>query len=269
MLCPSCGKLVGVQESECWNCGRKNPGLWGFASVFRRLGADLGFVPIVMYGCALLYIATLVIDPRGIGMSGLDILSPSSQSLIAFGASGALPVFAWNRWWTVLSAAWLHGNLLHIVFNLLWIRQLAPAIAELYGASRAVILYTIASIAGFLLSSCAGLFLGYGITLGASAPIFGLLGALIVYGKRTGSSHIGGQATSYAVILFVCGLIMPNVDNFAHAGGFLGGYLAARFLDPLQQERVNHMIAAGACLALTAASIIVSILTSGIFIRQG
>ena len=71
-----------------------------------------------------------------------------------------------------------------------------------------------------------------GLTVGASAPIFGLLGAQVCYGRRTGSSHIGGTAWQYAVVLFLFGLIMHGVDNWAHAGGFAGGYAAALLLDP-------------------------------------
>jgi rhomboid protease GluP len=259
-----------VQEAECWNCGRKNPGLWGFSTLLRRIG-NFRFVSVVTWGCAALYLATLVMDPRGIGMNGMSILAPSGRSVLIFGASGAVPVFGYGRWWTVLSAAWLHGNLLHIVFNLLWVRQLAPAASELYGTSRTVIIYTIASVSGFLLSSWAGLvfaasplfFLrGAAFTLGASASIFGLLGALVAYGRRTGSSHIGSQAMTYAVILFVFGFVMPNIDNYAHLGGFLGGYAAARWLDPLRPERVDHLVGAIICLAATALAIIASVVTA-------
>jgi rhomboid protease GluP len=260
VICPSCGNLVGVRDAECLNCGRKNPGMWGFASAFRRI--NLSFTAIVMWGCGALYVATLIMDPRGIGMNGTSILSPSQNSLVIFGASGAGPVFLLHRWWTVLSAAWLHGNIIHIFFNLLWIRQLAPAVEELYGASRAIIIYTIASIAGFLLSSV----LGTGLTVGASAPIFGLLGALVLYGRRAGSSHIGSQAMTYAVVLFVFGFIMPNVDNFAHFGGFVGGFGTAFLLDPLRRERGDHWIAAIICLTATALSIIASVVTAfGVF----
>lgn len=270
IICPSCGKLVGVREAECWNCGRRNPGLWGFASVFRRFGG-LNITSIVVWGCGALYLASLLLDPHGITMNGMSILAPSSRSVLILGAGGAVPVFVYGRWWTVLSAAWLHGNLLHIVFNLLWVRQLAPAVEDLYGSSRTLIIYTIASITGFLLSSCAGLvfaaapvfFLrGAAFTLGASAPIFGLLGALVAYGRRTGSSHIGSQAMTYAVILFVFGFVMPNIDNYAHLGGFLGGYATARLLDPLRPERVDHLIAAIVCIAATALSIIASVVTA-------
>jgi rhomboid protease GluP len=271
VICPSCGYLVGARDRECLNCGRRNPGIWGFAPLLRKLGTDLGFVSIVTWACVALYVAPLLFDPRGIGMNGLDILAPSGRSLLIFGASGAIPVFVYGRWWTVLSAAWLHGNLLHILFNMMWVRQLAPATTELYGASRCVIIYTIASITGFLLSSSAGFFFahtpllrGAGFTLGASAPIFGLLGALVVYGRRGGSSLISSQAMTYAIILFVFGFIMPNVDNYAHLGGFLGGYATAHLLNPMRPERISHLIAALICIALTALSILASFLTATI-----
>ena len=61
--------------------------------------------------------------------------------------------------------------------------------------------------------------------MGASASIFGLLGALVHYGEERQRQLIrAGEAMRYAMIMFVFGLIMPGVDNFAHAGGFIGGY---------------------------------------------
>ena len=88
----------------------------------------------------------------------------------------------------------------------------------------------------------------------------GLLGALVYYGRRTGSSLASSQAWSYAIPLFIFGLIIPGIDNYAHAGGFGGGYLAGRLLDPLRPERVDHMLGAVVCLALTVLSIVVSVL---------
>ncbi|MDA2938177.1 rhomboid family intramembrane serine protease [Acidobacteria bacterium AH-259-A15] len=268
VVCPSCGRLVGVNEKECLNCGRANPGMWGYASLLRRLGQDLGFVQMVIWGCSGLYIATLLTDPGGIRMEGLfSLLSPSLRSLFLFGASGAIPFFQAGRWWTVLSAAWLHGGLLHILFNMMWVRQLAPATASEYGVARMVIIYTVSSITGFFLSSSAGAFLwflpwplrGAGWTIGASAPIFGLLGALVYAGKR-GSSAVGRQAWGLAVLLFVFGLMMRGVDNWAHLGGFAGGYLMSRWLDPMQPERTDHLIIALLCMGLTILSIVVSII---------
>lgn len=268
VLCASCGKLVGMQDEVCFNCGRRNPALWGFSPVLRRLGGTLEFTNIVTWGCAAIYVATLLADIRGIGMSGFSILAPSFQGLFAFGASGAIPVFGYGRWWTLLSAGWLHGNLLHIVFNMMWVRQLAPAAAELFGSSRMMILYSASSLAGFAMSTAAGLLFGAvpvpflrgaQFTVGASAAIFGLLGAMVLYGRRTGSSLVRGQALGYAGIMFVFGLVMPGVDNFAHLGGFLGGYAMAHWLDPMTPEKPGHAVAALALLGLTVLSILVSV----------
>jgi rhomboid protease GluP len=277
VVCASCGSLVGVNDERCYSCGRRNPGLWGFGPMLRRLGNDLGFVSMVIYGCAGLYAATLVatVALGGAVMSPgnvMNFLSPNPYVTLAFGASGSEPVFGYNMWWTVLSAGWLHGSALHILFNMLWVRQLGPATAEVYGAGRMIIIYTCSSAAGFLLSSIAGqLFQGVpipflrgaGLTLGASAPIFGLLGALVYYGRRGGSSMIGAQAKQYALVMFIFGLFMGGIDNYAHAGGFIGGYAAGIWLDPLKQERMDHLALAAACLGATALAILASLVKIG------
>jgi rhomboid protease GluP len=268
---------VGVRDETCLNCGRRNPGLWGFAPLLRSLGNDLGFVQLVIWGCGAFYVVSLLLSGSQIGMAGglFSILAPNLQSLFLLGASGATPVFGLGRWWTIFSAGWLHGSLLHIAFNMMWVRDLGPVVADVYGAGRMVIIYTVAGACGFLLSSFAGAYLpalpllrGAQFTLGASAAIFGLLGSLVYYGRRTGSHLVRGQAVRYAVILGVMGLIMPGVDNFAHGGGFAGGYLAARLLDPLKPERIDHIMIALVCIAVTVISIAVSVVTGvSLFLR--
>jgi rhomboid protease GluP len=100
-----------------------------------------------------------------------------------------------------------------------------------------------------------------GTTVGASAAIFGLLGAMVHYGRSgAGSSFVYSTAMRYAVILFVFGLIMPGVDNFAHAGGFLGGYATSAFLKPSTRERGDHMIAAVVCVAATVIALVFNVI---------
>ena len=70
------------------------------------------------------------------------------------------------------------------------------------------------------------------------------------------------EAMGYATTLFVMGFIFPGVDNYAHGGGFLGGYLASMWLDPLKPERMDHLVLAAICLGLTALSIVASVITA-------
>jgi rhomboid protease GluP len=271
VVCTSCGSLVGVRDEKCFNCGRRNPGLWGFAPLLRSLGNDLGFVPLVIWGSSALYVISLLLSGTALRMGGglFGFLAPDSGVLFLLGASGGIPVFGYQRWWTFLSAGWLHGSLLHIIFNMMWVRDLGPAVADMFGPGRMVIIYTVAGVAGFLLSSFAYAFLphlpflsGAGFTVGASASVFGFLGALVYYGRRTGSSLTRSEAIRYALILGFFGFVMRGVDNFAHAGGFFGGYLAARFLDPLKAERVDHIVIAIVCLGATLAAIAASFVTA-------
>ena len=102
----------------------------------------------------------------------------------------------------------MHAGLLHILFNMMAVRQLAPAVADMYGAARMVIIYVLAGGAGFILSSLGGYYLpgvpfigGGGITLGASASVSGLVGAILYYGRRSGSSMAHQYATQTALML--------------------------------------------------------------------
>ena len=268
VICTSCGVLVGVDDDRCYNCGRRNPGLWGWAPAFRSLGQDLGFVPFVIGTCIVVYVLMLLYS-RGEIETGnpFALLSPSTIAMFLFGASGSLPVFQFGRWWTVLSAGWLHAGLLHIFFNMWAARQLAPATADLYGPGRMVIIYVAGGVAGFTLSSVAGEFFptliilrGGQFTVGASASISGLIGAILAYGHRSGSGMARSYAMSNVGMLLLMGFLIPGIDNYAHMGGFGGGYFVARFLDPLKPERIDHIAIAVGLLAISILSMVASVI---------
>ena len=256
-LCYVCGKLNRVDASVCFYCGRRNPGLWGFGPVIGRLIGGLDFAALVTVVAITAYIASLALDPRAaLAPSGVfDLFAPGGRALIALGMAGAVPWQA-GHWWTVLTAIYLHGSLLHILFNLLWIRQLLPGVEEVYGQARTIVIFTLSGAAGFLLSNAAG----NPFTLGASGAVFGVLGAMVWYGRRRGGlfgAAVLRQYGSWALILFVVGLLPGmRVDNWGHAGGFLGGVLVALLLGAGDQhpERGIHRVLAAACLAVTAAA---------------
>ena len=271
VLCTSCGVLVGVGDDKCYNCGRRNPALWGWAPALRELGGDLGFGPFVIGTCIIVYGLTMVFSLGSIGMNGLSMLGPSSRALFLFGDSGAYPVLVFGRWWTIITAGWLHGGILHIFMNMMAVRQLAPGVAELYGPGRTAIIYMAGSVVGFGLTSLAyayvpaiviipGLIVlqGSDVTVGASASIAGLIGAVLAYSHRTGSTMARSYASSYIIGLLLVGFLFPRVDNYAHAGGFFGGYLVARLLDPMKPEKIDHIILGVACIGLSLVAMVVS-----------
>jgi rhomboid protease GluP len=272
VVCPSCGSLVGVRDDKCYSCGRANPGLWGFGPALRNLGADFSFSNVVIGACATLYVITLLMSGSAIfdlGGGIMSILAPTTGVLRLFGASGGVPIFGDGRWWTVLSAGWLHASLLHIFLNMYWVRQMGPAMTDILGPARTVIIYILGGVCGFVLSSLAWAFFpplpflhGGALTVGASAPVFGLIGALYHYG-RTSSSIAKQMAQSIVIQAVIFGVIMGNsgIDNFAHLGGFAGGYFTSAFLNPMTRERGDHMIIAAVLLVFTALSIVASILT--------
>jgi len=238
--------------------------MWGFAPALTRLGRDMGFVPLVITSCIVLYAASWLVDPQ-MGSGLFSLFSPSEKGVIVFGASGTWPVFGLGRWWTLLTASWLHGNLPHILLNMMSVRNVAPLVADFYGASRMIIIYVFSGITGFAASTFAGAYLpeipfltGAGLTVGASASISGLIGAVFYCGRRTGSSGVAEQAKGWMVMFLVIG-IFPGIDNWAHFGGLGGGYLCSKFLDPLYPERLDHFVIALGSLLLTAIAIIVSV----------
>jgi len=251
LVCPSCGKLVGVNEPRCPYCDAWRPGLFGFAPVLQRLvGNRIDLVSLILMACISLYAAALLLQPEALlsGRGLLSFLSPGSRALYQLGMTGGL---AWSLgwWWTILTANYLHGGLLHIFFNMMWVRNLAPVSTEVYGPARTFVVFNLSGAAGFYVSNVMS-----GVpTIGASGGIFGLLAALIVYGRRRGSSMMSSQLWQWAIILGVFGFIMPGINNWAHAGGFAGGWIAGQLmgLSDEHRESAGVIILALSLIALT------------------
>ncbi|HAA73529.1 TPA: rhomboid family intramembrane serine protease [Candidatus Latescibacteria bacterium] len=228
MVCPGCGNLISTEETACPICGAKHPNLFGLGPYLTRLfGQQIDILSLIPTACIALYVLSLVLDlgaaltTRG-GIFGM--LSPGRRPLILLGMTGGgLP------WWTNLTAIYLHGSLLHILFNFMWIRQLGPEVGHLYGPARFFIIFTAGGVFGFVLSNL----ISGAPTIGASGAIFGLLAALIVYGRNHQGSvaaMMTRQVWQWAILMFIFGFMMSGVNNIAHLGGFIGGWIASQAL---------------------------------------
>jgi rhomboid protease GluP len=269
MICPECGKLISVSEEKCPFCGAWRPGMYGITPRIQKLfGRQMDLIALISITCVVLYIAALILQPEAIfqNMSLFSFLSPGSVALYQLGMTGGV---AWreNWWWTLLTAQYLHGGLLHIFFNVMWIRNLGPAVEGAYGPARAFVIFNVSGVLGFVVSN----FMAGTPTIGASGAIFGMLAALIVYSRRRGISQMSAQLWQWALILFVFGFLMSGVNNWAHAGGFAGGWAAGSLMRPSDEKRETRGAQLFALLLIvaTVAGFLLSFLRVHDIVRNG
>jgi len=255
ILCPNCRKLISTDESRCPYCGIARPGSWWKNSVWARvfLGTDQ-LIRTIIYANLGMYVISLLLNPwsTGFSLNPFSFLSPANKSLLLLGATGTIPIDHLHRWWTLVSANYLHGGVLHILFNMVAFRQIAHLVLQEYGTYRMLILYTFSGVTGFLVSYLAGV----SFTIGASAAVCGLIGATLYYGKSRGGVYgqaIFRQIGGWALGLFLFGLLVPGVNNWGHGGGICAGVILGFLLGYQERAREGlfHKILAGVCVALT------------------
>jgi rhomboid protease GluP len=258
IVCPQCGKLISVDEPKCPFCGVWRPGLYGWTPKLQQLfGKRVDLIPLTIGTCIVLYVAALLLEPEAITQpSGImSLLSPGGRALYQLGMTGGA-AWALGWWWTLFTAILLHGSALHILFNVMWIRDLGPSVVDIYGPARAFVIFELAGAIGFLLSNLAT----GAPSIGASGSIFGLLAALLVYSRQHSSSMMSTQVWQWAIVLFVMGFLLPGVNNWAHGGGFVGGWVAATVLGNSDTRREGNVmvLSALALILINVAGIILS-----------
>lgn len=210
-------------------------------------------VPVIIAANVLFYLLSLTLSrDRGLGGNPLSFLSPDQTSLLVLGATGTVPVFELGRYWTLISANYLHGGLLHIIFNMMALRQIGPWVSMEFGASRTFVIYTLSGVAGYLVSCAAGV----PFTIGASASVCGLIGALYYFGKSRGGSYgtaVTREVSGWLISLILFGLVMPGINNWGHGGGIAGGFLVAMLLgyNERRREGSGQRMLATFCVLLT------------------
>jgi rhomboid protease GluP len=270
LLCPGCGKLVSRSAERCPFCNIPSPGgrfkssllVGGFKS------PDQLIVTLISINVAM-FVFSLLLDPRltDFRPNPLSFLSPGNQSLLILGSTGTIPIFQLDRWWTLLAANYLHGSILHLAFNMLALRQLAPLVIGEYGMYRMIVLYTAGGAAGFFLSALAGV----RFTIGASAALCSLIGALLYYGKSRGGNYgqaMFSQIGSWALGIVLFGFMVPGINNWGHGGGMVAWLLLGYLLGYLEKNRetFRDKFYALACVALTALVLVWSLVNGFLYL---
>ncbi|KAM7526351.1 hypothetical protein LguiA_016253 [Lonicera macranthoides] len=154
------------------------------------------------------------------------LLGPSSSTLEKMGALDVSKVVDGHQGWRLISCIWLHGGLLHLLANMLSLVVIGIRLEREFGFVRIGLLYLIAGFGGSLLSA---LFIQSNISVGASGAVFGLLGAMLselITNWTIYANKIAALVTLVVIIAINLAVgILPHVDNFAHIGGFISGFL--------------------------------------------
>jgi rhomboid protease GluP len=268
-LCPKCRRLISTDETRCPYCGMARPGSrWKNNPVSRGWSDGQQMIKIIIFVNVAMFMVSLLIGMRSyrIGFNPLSLLSPDTKALFILGATGSRLVKDVG-WWTLISANYLHGSVLHIFFNMMALYQIAPLISRLYGSHRFVAIFTISGVGGFL----ASYIMGIRITVGASAALCGLIGAALYYGRNRGGlfgEAIYKQIGVWALFIIVSGFMIPQVNNSAHIGGMAVGALCAALLGYTEKTRegTHHRVLAAVCIAITVLVLMWALLRALIYL---
>lgn len=270
ILCPNCRRLISMDEVECPYCGLRSPGSRMKNNFWTRamLGGDQ-FVMAVIYVNAAMFILSILINPGStkFSMDPFSLLSPGGNTLMLLGASGTIPINLDGRWWTLLSANYLHAGILHILFNMAAFRQICPLILQTFGGYRTIVIYTLGGVGGYI----ASYFAGIPFTVGASAAVCGLIGAAMYYGKSRGGQFgemVYKQLSGWALGILLFGFLIPGINNWAHGGGFICGAATAFLVGYSERtpEKYYHKTVAGICVLATAAALVWGVVTTLVYV---
>lgn len=243
-VCPACRALVSAQDRRCPFC---NESLSAFHRVgVRRITAGIlpdraTYTTFLMGANFLLFaLSILAATKAGQGFAGLLGGLPKGV-LLDLGANYGLLVHQ-GQYWRLLSGTFLHANLIHLLFNMLVLFDVGPAVEEMYGQARFLTLYLLAGICGSLASYWWNF--PFTFMVGASGALFGLIGVMVAYGYRHRTALAQQIKTMYvrwAIYGLVFGFLMPGVDNAAHVGGLIGGVAfgyAVSDMPPVTRESI-------------------------------
>ncbi len=266
ILCPGCRRLISIDEELCPHCGLRNPGSrWKNIIRANAFFSPDRIVKNIISVNVFMYILSILINPASTGFSPnpFSFLSPGSTSLLLLGGTGKIPIDQFHRWWTVLSANYLHGSILHIMFNMMALWQIAPLIIQEYGTYRMFSIYTLSGVEGYLVSYFAGI----PFTIGASAAVCGLIGAALYFGKSRGGyfgQMVYRQVGGWAIMIFAFGFLVPGINNWAHGGGMLCGGLTGFLLGYQERSEQSffHKRLAEICVLASSGALLWAVGTS-------
>lgn len=230
--CPGCGALITPQLARCRTCntylhGTALEGVLVESLLPPQLRASPGTGLIFLFIIFLFAFQTLVAGPQNIfGFSGYSLRLLGS----IFG-----PSIVMGEWWRFVTSMFAHGGLIHVGFNVYALVIVGPVIEDLFDRKKMWFMTLLSGVGSMVVSyvwSVEIRELLFSQSVGASGAISGLIGAGITGGTRAGpgAAQFVSLLKRWALFMLVFGLVLSNIDNAAHIGGFIIGATLGRFV---------------------------------------
>ena len=181
--------------------------------------------------CTVVFIVINVMVFWGLSFIGM---TEDAGFMLQHGAMYAPDIMYDGKYYELLTSIFLHFGFQHLMSNMISLGVMGWQLESVIGKIRYLIIYLISGIGGNLLSLAADMHEGeYAVSAGASGAIFGIIGALLYiairnYG-RVGS--VSGKGIVFMIVItFYYGYSNTGVDNYAHIGGLISGFLLAVIL---------------------------------------
>lgn len=165
---------------------------------------------------------------------GIDIILANNRANVLDG-----------KVYLLFTSAFIHGGLMHLLVNMYSLYIVGEQVENYFGRIRFLVIYLLSALSGSLLS----IVMHDGYSVGASGAIFGLLGCLLYFGYHYRlylSGVLRNQLIPIIMINLLIGFMTTSIDNAAHIGGLLGGYLATMIVGVpekgTKQDRINGII---------------------------
>ena len=253
-MCPHCRAFITTSDRTCPYCGEqtgkryvdRNPGEFALGGLIPQAHFTTILILLINVG---LYIATELLASK-YGEQG------QMKALWALGGKFSVSILQDHEWWRLVTAGFLHGGLLHILMNSWVLYDLGAQVEQVFETPRFLVIYFAGTVGGFYLS----LRMSPGPSIGASAGMTGLIGAMIAFGVLNRSSvgkAIRNFYIRWVVYILAMGLFPGfRTDNWAHIGGLIAGFAIGYMAGtPVHSTRTKEAFwrgTAAVCVVTTA-----------------
>jgi membrane associated rhomboid family serine protease len=243
-ICPDCMTTTAV-GMRCPECARQR-------TKVKRL-RDVAAIPRVSYALMAMNVVAFLFEQGQFSIGGGGLHGKVVEEGVLYRSAIAVG----HQYWRLVTAGFLHENLLHIGFNMYLLYLLGTMLEPAIGSARFLAIYLTALLAG----SFGALLATAAPSLGASGAIFGLMGAAVIELRARGFSVMQSGIGGLIIINLIFTFTFSNISVGAHVGGLIGGALAAlaiRTADERRSAPLGFVACAVIAVAAVAASLAVS-----------